>query len=213
MSVASSSTASRSAATRCASRPHRKACGNTGTLRPPFSNCWVRRLAQSSLLAAALKFDRWLTLELQGKGLVNLLVAQSAHDFKVRAIARTIRSEGRRVSASSRVQDSRRRRRSERPRVQLSGMVPITGNSLADPSRPISSGPNNYLRVLLGREPGVVAGMLVQRIPGAGGAQAPLDAAALDSASPKADAAMSGLAPGQLLEDDVDDAWSTFQRR
>ena len=40
------------------------------------------------LLAATLKFDGSLTLQLQGKGLVNLLVAQCTHDFKVRAMAR-----------------------------------------------------------------------------------------------------------------------------
>src|SRR5688572_25571897 len=40
------------------------------------------------LLAATLKFDGTLTLQLQGKGLVNLLVAQCTHDFKVRGVAR-----------------------------------------------------------------------------------------------------------------------------
>src|SRR4051794_11049284 len=40
------------------------------------------------LLAATLKFDGTLTLQLQGKGLVNLLVAQCTHDFKVRGMAR-----------------------------------------------------------------------------------------------------------------------------
>src|SRR6187399_3723343 len=49
------------------------------------------------LLAATLKFDGSLTLQLQGKGLVNLLVAQCTHDFKVRAMARhdpIVRMEG-----------------------------------------------------------------------------------------------------------------------
>src|SRR6187399_1143649 len=40
------------------------------------------------LLAATLKFNGTLTLQLQGKGLVNLLVAQCTHDFKVRGMAR-----------------------------------------------------------------------------------------------------------------------------
>src|SRR4051812_50010365 len=40
------------------------------------------------LLAATLKFEGTLTLQLQGKGLVNLLVAQCTHDFKVRGMAR-----------------------------------------------------------------------------------------------------------------------------
>jgi len=46
--------------------------------------------------------------------------------------------------------------------------------------------------------------MLVQRIPGTGGTQAQIDDTALDVAWQKADAAMSGLARGQLLEDDVE---------
>ena len=44
----------------------------------------------------------------------------------------------------------------------------------------------------------------MQRIPGTGGTQAQIDETALDAAWHKADAAMSGLAPGQLLEDDVE---------
>src|SRR5215510_6182879 len=45
-------------------------------------------VAAAVLLAATLKFDGTLTLQLQGKGLVNLLVAQCTHDFKVRGMAR-----------------------------------------------------------------------------------------------------------------------------
>ena len=40
------------------------------------------------LLAATLKFDGTLTLQLEGKGDVRLLVAQCSNDFKVRAVAR-----------------------------------------------------------------------------------------------------------------------------
>ena len=40
------------------------------------------------LLAATLKFNGTLTLQLQGKGLVSLLVAQCTHDFKVRGMVR-----------------------------------------------------------------------------------------------------------------------------
>jgi molecular chaperone Hsp33 len=41
------------------------------------------------LLAATLKFQGTLTLQLTGDGLVQLLVAQCTHDFRLRAIART----------------------------------------------------------------------------------------------------------------------------
>jgi molecular chaperone Hsp33 len=40
------------------------------------------------LLAATLKFEGTLTLQLQGEGDVRLLVAQCTHDFRVRAVAR-----------------------------------------------------------------------------------------------------------------------------
>src|SRR6202158_1586770 len=42
----------------------------------------------SLLLAATLKFQGTLTLQLAGDGLVNLLVAQSTHEFAIRAVAR-----------------------------------------------------------------------------------------------------------------------------
>src|SRR6478609_7637479 len=45
-------------------------------------------VAAAVLLAATLKFAGTLTVQLQGKGLVSLLVAQCTHDFKVRAMAR-----------------------------------------------------------------------------------------------------------------------------
>ena len=42
----------------------------------------------SLLLAATLKFQGTLTLQLAGDGRVNLLVAQCTHEFVVRAVAR-----------------------------------------------------------------------------------------------------------------------------
>jgi molecular chaperone Hsp33 len=158
------------------------------------------------LLAATLKFDGVLTLQMQGKGLVNLLVAQCTHDFKVRAMARhdpiggeagfrSLAGEGQivvTVEAADRASS-------------YQGVVPIAGNSLAESLEAYFLQSEQLpTRVLLAASPGVVAGMLVQRIPGDGGTQAQLDEAALASAWQKADAAMSGLSRGQLLEDDVE---------
>jgi molecular chaperone Hsp33 len=163
------------------------------------------------LLAATLKFDGVLTLQLQGKGLVNLLVAQCTHDFKVRAMARhdrivsmegggeagfrSLAGEGQivvTVEAADRASS-------------YQGVVPIAGNSLAESLEAYFRQSEQLpTRVLLAASSGVVAGMLVQRIPGAGGTQAQLDEAALESAWQKADDAMSGLARGRLLEDDVE---------
>jgi molecular chaperone Hsp33 len=45
-------------------------------------------VSASVLLAATLKFEGTLTLQLEGRGQVRLLVAQCTHDFRVRAVAR-----------------------------------------------------------------------------------------------------------------------------
>jgi len=158
------------------------------------------------LLAATLKFDGLLTLQLQGKGLVNLLVAQCTHDFRVRGMARhepvgegadfrTLAGEGQivvTVEATDRASS-------------YQGVVPISGNSLAESLEAYFEQSEQLpTRVLLAASAGVVSGMLVQRIPGAGGTQTQLDEAALESAWQKADDAMSSLVRGQLLEDDVE---------
>jgi len=163
------------------------------------------------LLAATLKFDGTLTLQLQGKGLVNLLVAQCTHDFRVRGMARhdrivdlegggeagfrSLAGEGQivvTVEATDRASS-------------YQGVVPITGNSLAESLEAYFEQSEQLpTRVLLAASAGVVAGMLVQRIPGVGGTQAQIDDTALDAAWQKAEDAMSALNRGGLLEDDVE---------
>ena len=163
------------------------------------------------LLAATLKFDGVLTLQMQGKGLVNLLVAQCTHDFKVRGMARHDRI----ADVEAGVETGFRSLAGEGQIVvtveatdrasSYQGVVPITGNSLAESLEAYFQQSEQLpTRVLLAASANVVAGMLVQRIPGAGGTQVQLDQAALESAWQKADDAMSGLAPAQLLEDDVE---------
>ena len=127
------------------------------------------------LLAATLKFDGTLTLQLQGKGLVNLLVAQCTHDFRVRGMARhdplvpmegageagfrSLAGEGQivvTVDATDRASS-------------YQGVVPITGNSLAESLEAYFHQSEQLpTRVLLAANAGAVAGMLVQRIPGVG---------------------------------------------
>jgi molecular chaperone Hsp33 len=158
------------------------------------------------LLAATLKFDGTLTLQLQGKGLVNLLVAQCTHDFHVRGMARhdsiggeagfrSLAGEGQivvTVEATDRASS-------------YQGVVPISGNSLAESLEAYFHQSEQLpTRVLLAANAGVVAGMLVQRIPGVGGTQTQIDDTALDAAWQKADDAMSGLKRATLLEDDVE---------
>jgi len=158
------------------------------------------------LLAATLKFNGTLTLQLQGKGLVNLLVAQCTHDFRVRAMARhepieaepgfrSLTGEGQivvTVEATDRASS-------------YQGIVPIAGESLAETLEAYFYQSEQLpTRVRLASTPGVVSGMLVQRIPGEGGKQVSADPAALEAAWMKTDHAMLGLSPRELLEDDVE---------
>jgi molecular chaperone Hsp33 len=158
------------------------------------------------LLAATLKFDGTLTLQLQGKGLVNLLVAQCTHDFKLRGMARhdpvfeaadfrSLVGEGQivvTVEATDRASS-------------YQGVVPIIGNSLSESLEAYFHQSEQLpTRVLLAANAGVVSGMLVQRIPGVGGTQQQIDESALEAAWQKAEDAMSSITRATMLEDDVE---------
>jgi len=163
------------------------------------------------LLAATLKFNGTLTLQLQGKGLVNLLVAQCTHDFKVRAMARhepLVQIEGgdaagfRSLAGDGQIivtVEATDRASS------YQGVVPIAGDSLAESLETYFHQSEQLpSRVVLAASPGAVAGMLVQRIPTEGGKQAPVDPAALEAAWMKTDHAMVAMTREQLLGDDVE---------
>jgi molecular chaperone Hsp33 len=55
---------------------------------PAVQNLLGEAVSASVLLAATLKFEGTLTLQLEGRGDVRLLVAQCSNDFRVRAVAR-----------------------------------------------------------------------------------------------------------------------------
>ena len=163
-------------------------------------------VAASVLLAATLKFDGVLTLQLQGKGLVTLLVAQCTHDFKVRGMARhqpiegedpdfrALAGEGQfivTIEATDRASS-------------YQGVVPITGASLAESLEAYFVQSEQLpTRVALAATPGVLSGMLVQRMPGQGGRK-DVDPAALETAWMKADHAMAALTTDDLLADDIE---------
>jgi molecular chaperone Hsp33 len=158
------------------------------------------------LLAATLKFDGTLTLQLQGKGLVNLLVAQCTHDFKVRAMARheSIEGEAEFRALTGEGQIVVTIEANDRA-SSYQGVVPITGESIAECLEAYFIQSEQLpTRVALTSTPGVVSGMLLQRIPGEGGKQAPADPAALEAAWMKADHAMLDLTPAALVADDVE---------
>ena len=156
------------------------------------------------LLAATLKFEGSLTLQLQGKGLVNLLVAQCTHDFKVRAMARHS-PIGDGAAFGSLVGDGQIIVTIEADRASsYQGVVPVTGSSLAECLEGYFVQSEQLpTRVMLAATPGVVSGMLVQRLPGEGGKQ-PVDPASLESAWMKVDHAMAALTGQEMLETDVE---------
>jgi molecular chaperone Hsp33 len=157
------------------------------------------------LLAATLKFDGVLTLQLQGKGLVSLLVAQCTHDFKVRGMARhqPIGGEAGFRSLAGDGQIIVTIEATDRG-SSYQGIVPISGSSLSESLEAYFVQSEQLpTRVVLAATAGVVGGMLVQRIPGEGGKQG-ADPAALETAWMKADHAMAALSHVQLLEDDVE---------
>jgi molecular chaperone Hsp33 len=173
---------------------------------PAVQHLLGEAVAAVVLLAATLKFEGSLTLQLQGKGLVNLLVAQCTHDFKVRAMARhdpiggeagfrSLAGDGQiivTVEAADRASS-------------YQGVVPIAGNSLAESLEAYFAQSEQIpTRVLLAATPGVAAGMLVQRIAGIGGKQAPEDPAAFEAAWMKADHAMAALTRAEIIEDDIE---------
>src|SRR5258707_15288537 len=65
----------------------RELCAHTD-YPPAVRELLGQAVAASVLLAATLKFRGTLTFQLQGNGAVGLLVAQCAHNFRLRAVAR-----------------------------------------------------------------------------------------------------------------------------
>jgi len=164
-------------------------------------------VAAAVLLAATLKFSGTLTVQLQGKGLVSLLVAQCTHDFKVRGMARhdsiggeagfrALTGDGQiivTVEATDRASS-------------YQGVVPITGNSFAESLEAYFIQSEQLpTRVALATTAGVVAGMLVQRVPGEGGKQPTVDPAELESAWMSADHAMAALTGDEIIADDIEE--------
>jgi molecular chaperone Hsp33 len=143
----------------------------------PVRELLGQAVAASVLLAATLKFDGTLTLQLQGNGAVKLLVAQCTHDFRLRAVAnfdeaaiegllketqggaafrRLVGTEGRVIVTIE----------SEEKNTRYQGIVPLTGASLADSLETyFASSEQLPTRVLLAADGERGVGFLVQKLP------------------------------------------------
>lgn len=174
----------------------------------------VRRLlgeaaAAAALLAATLKFDGELTLQLQGDGAVRLLVAQCTHDLRVRAVARfdAARFEGGAEPAfAALVGDGQLvvTLESGQGGARYQGIVPLAGGSLAAALESYF-GQSEQLptAVVLGADDGRAAGLLVQRLPQAGGTETETPLAAREAEADRtlegARLALAGIAADELL--------------
>lgn len=148
----------------------------------PVERMLGEAVAAAVLLAASLKFRGTLTFQLQGNGAVPLLVAQCTHDFRLRALARfderatgalpvgaprgTVFRElvgsGGRLTVTIEADEKGAR---------YQGVVPLEGRSLAESLEAyFATSEQLPTRVLLAADATRGAGLLVQKLPGAGSA-------------------------------------------
>ncbi len=144
---------------------------------PVVSELLGQAVAASVLLAATLKFRGTLTFQLQGNGAVGLLVAQCAHDFRMRAVARCDGAALRGLSGDPRRGAIFRRLvgtdgritvtiEAEEKSMRYQGVVPLAGTSLGESLEAyFASSEQLPTRVLLAADQACGAGMLVQKLP------------------------------------------------
>jgi molecular chaperone Hsp33 len=137
------------------------------------------------LLAAALKFEGTLSLQLRGEGAVRLLLAQCTHDFRLRAVARfdagavaALPTAGTLCSGSPGVFHALVGHggrlevtiEAEEKGARYQGIVPLGGDSLAASLEDyFSSSEQLPTRVLLAADEHHASGLLLQQMPASGG--------------------------------------------
>jgi molecular chaperone Hsp33 len=160
----------------------------------------------SLLLAATIKFEGVLSLQLQGDGPVHLLLAQCTSGLGVRGLAR-YREEHDPGTVSGNVADLigagnlTVTLESDDGSQRYQGIVPITGERLAD-SLQIYFENSEQLptRLWLYADEHGAAGMLLQRLPGEGNAPAAgADPATIDDAWRRVQLIGATLTPDELL--------------
>jgi molecular chaperone Hsp33 len=134
-------------------------------------------VAASVLLAATLKFNGTLTLQLQGNGAVKLLVAQCTHDFRLRAVANFDDDAVEELATGSEGEAAFRKLVGVEGRVivtieadeknsRYQGIVPLSGASLADSLEAyFESSEQLPTRVILAADSERGVGFLVQKLP------------------------------------------------
>jgi molecular chaperone Hsp33 len=168
-------------------------------------------VAASALLAATLKFQGTLTLQLQGDGAVGLLVAQCTHDFRLRAMARCEAAALRKLTDAAPGQASFRQLAGAEGRFAVTveadergtryqGVVPLSGASLSESLEAyFASSEQLPTRVLLASDEGRAAGMLVQKLPGAD------DSQETEETWAGAQQGIARLTPAEVLQGDIEE--------
>jgi molecular chaperone Hsp33 len=153
------------------------------------------------LLAATLKFEGTLTLQLTGSGRVRMLVAQCTDDHQLRAIAHHDVANGEAPGFAELVGQGRLMVtiQSERTGARYQGIVPLEGESLqACLEHYFASSEQLPTRLLLAADNQQAGGLLVQQLPGAQSGSEELAAQRL-AAWEDVQAGLAALSPEQLL--------------
>jgi molecular chaperone Hsp33 len=156
------------------------------------------------LLAATLKFEGKLTLQLSGTGPVSLLVAQCTHDFRIRAVAQhaetldpdsafhTLVGSGRLVVTIEATERGTR----------YQGIVPLEGASMSSCLETyFATSEQLPTRLCLASDAEHAGGLLIQKLPAAGGEAA---GAVTQEAWEQLTHGLDELAPAGLLETPID---------
>jgi molecular chaperone Hsp33 len=145
----------------------------------PVRELLGQAVAASVLLAATLKFRGQLTLQLQGNGAVNLLVAQCTHDYRLRAVARFDEAAVAALSPNGAAASGEVFRglvgsegrfavtvEADERSMRYQGIVPLSGDSLAGSLEAYFARSEQLpTRVLLAADGDRGAGVLVQKLP------------------------------------------------
>jgi molecular chaperone Hsp33 len=149
-------------------------------------------VAASILLAATIKFDGVLSLQLQGDGFVHLLLAQCTSGLGVRGLARyqedaehpaAAATTGPRVADLIGAGNLTVTLQTDEGAQRYQGVVPITGERLAESLQGYFENSEQLpTRLWLYADAQGASGMLLQRLPGEGGAGSPAADAEVDDA-------------------------------
>lgn len=165
-------------------------------------------VAASVLFAATLKFRGTLTLQLQGDGAINLIVAQCTDDFRLRAVARFDEERIEELSRELAADPEAFRQlvgtsgriavtvEADERNARYQGVVPLVGGSLADSLEAyFSSSEQLPTRLILAADGDCGAGFLVQKVPGHG----ETDESELEETWKDAQRGIERLSPADLL--------------